>query len=52
VLCAGGEILTADLLEEQRRAGAFVWINRYSLLARVTDEFPPRLTVVDRRTEH
>src|SRR5262249_951718 len=40
------------LLEEQRRAGAFVWINKYSILSRVDDDFPPRLPVVDRRTCH
>jgi hypothetical protein len=40
------------LLEEQRRVGAFAWINPYSLLSRVTDDFPPRLPVVDRGTCH
>ncbi|HKQ76730.1 MAG TPA: hypothetical protein VJ810_23750 [Blastocatellia bacterium] len=40
------------LLEEQRRVGAFTWVGCYSLLARVDDSFPPRLLVVDRRTEH
>jgi hypothetical protein len=40
------------LLEEQRRAGLFVWINRYSPLTRVTNDYPPRLLVTDRATEH
>jgi hypothetical protein len=40
------------LLEEQRRAGAFAWIGRYSLLSRVTDTFPPRLPITDRLTGH
>jgi hypothetical protein len=40
------------LLEEQRRVGAFAWINPYSLLRPPSDEWPARLPVIDRKTSH
>lgn len=40
------------LVEEQRRAGAFAWVNPYSLLRPLSDDWPARLPVIDRKTEH